>query len=242
MTSFGNSIGLDKGYDAEDAIIAYRAVKFGATAQGVLPISSVSDVPIGISFFSVTLDEITRGKGASVRRGGIAEWEAGGAFNRGDKLTIDSVGRCVGVTAGDVAASLITGVVGSNNAILWTAKVAGPGGDSITVTLVDPGGTTALLSVDVANNGTDITVNLARTASALSSTAQNVIDAVQGNGAANALVSVANDSTSSGAGIVAAVSKTALSGGAGDVITYAIAEAASSGSGIRVPALLKLVA
>jgi hypothetical protein len=242
MTSFGNSIGLDKGYDAEDAITAYRAVKVGATAQGVLPISSVSDIPIGISLFTVTLDEITRGKGASVRRGGIAEWEAGGAFNRGDKLTIDSVGRCVGVTAGDVAASLATGVVGSNNAITWTAKTPGPSGNSITVTLVDPGGTTAALSVDVANNGLDITVSLARAASALSSTAQNVIDAIQANGAANALVSVANTSTSTGAGIVAAVSKTALAGGAGDIITYAIAEQASTGAGIRVAALLKLVA
>lgn len=146
------------------------------------------------------------------RRPSVVRMAVGAAISQGDPIQSDANGKAIPLGSA-VHAALDTGIVGSNNAITWTARAAGVGGNSATVTLVDPGGTTASLTVDVANNGLDITVSLARASSALTSTAQNVIDAIQANGAANALVTVANKSTSNGTGIVAAVSKTNLAGG-----------------------------
>lgn len=149
------------------------------------------------------------------RRGSIAKVIPGAAISYWQEVMPDAQGRAIPFVAGSAggAASLDTGVVGSNNAITHTARRAGVGGNDLTVTFVDPGGTTATLSVDVANNGTDVIVNLGRAASAINSTAQNVIDAIQANGEADRLISVANKGASSGAGLVAAVSKTNLAGG-----------------------------
>lgn len=175
------------------------------------------------------------------RSGSIARVVPGGNIAYGDLIQSDAQGRAI-VVASAVAAALDTGVVGSNNAITWTARAAGAAGNSITVTLVDPGGTTAALSVDVANNGLDIIVSLGRAASALVSTAQNVIDAIQANGAANALVSVANKSTSTGSGIVAAVAKTNLAGGSdpeggASVVAQAVETKASTAAFVEVAIL-----
>ena len=142
----------------------------------------------------------------------IARVQPGGNITYGDEIISDANGKAI-TKGSDVAAHLDTGIVGSNNAITWTARAAGTPGNAVTVTIVDPGGTTAALSVDVAENGTDITVNLGRASSAINSTAQNVMDAIEANGDANSLVSVVNKSTSNGTGLMAAVSKTNLAGG-----------------------------
>lgn len=162
---------------------------------------------------------------ALVRPPAVARVVPGAALSAGDIVQSDSQGRAIPYVGGTAAgaAALDTGVVGSNNAITWTARNGGDGGNDLTVTIVDPGGTTAALSVDVANNGLDITVSLARAASAITSTAQNVIDAVQANGEADELVSVANKGASTGAGVMAAVSKTNLAGGVDNAETGAIA-------------------
>lgn len=206
--AYGNFI-LDKGYDADAALTKFRAVK--RTSTGVTPVTASTDALLGIAQYGVTTDEIAKGKGASVREMGISEWEAGGAVALGAEVMADSSGRCVTLAA-TVAASLNTGVVANNNAITWTAVNPGTGGNSITVTLVDPGGDGSL-GVDV--DGKDIVVTLAYATGAVTSTAAQVIAAVLEHDTASQLVSVANKTGSSGAGVVAAVAKTNLAGGAG---------------------------
>ena len=94
MPPFGQA-GLEKGYDAESAITKCRAVKWGSTAEGVTAVTANTDRAVGVSLFTVATADLTRGKGASLRRTGIAEWEAGGAITKGANVTIDASGRCV---------------------------------------------------------------------------------------------------------------------------------------------------
>jgi hypothetical protein len=109
-----------------------------------------------------------------------------------------------------VQATAATGVEGSDNAITWTAVEYGTDGNAITVALVDPGATAAL-SVSV--TGTAITVNLAYSG-AITSTATEVMAAIEASAAASALVTVADTGESEGSGVVAAVTATNLSAGA----------------------------
>lgn len=146
------------------------------------------------------------------RSGAIVRVVPGANLTAWQEIMSDAQARAI-PSAAAVAAALNTGVVGSNNAITFTARAPGAGGNAIRVAFVDPGGTTATLSVDVAENGHDITVNLGRASSAINSTAQNVMDAIEANGLANQLVSVANQSTSTGAGLVAAFAFAALAAG-----------------------------
>jgi hypothetical protein len=95
MPPYGNFTGRDKGYDAEAALTKYRAVKAGATAEGVAPIAANTDKALGVALFGVTSAEILRGKGATVREAGIVEWEAGAAIAKDAAVTIDAAGRCV---------------------------------------------------------------------------------------------------------------------------------------------------
>ena len=112
-----------------------------------------------------------------------------------------------------VAAKLVTGVVESNNAILWTAKVPGTAGESIKVQLLDPAQASQDLAVSV--SGDTIVVSLETSAvPAITSTAAEVIAAVNAHLVANQLVTAANAGASTGAGIVAAVAATALDEGA----------------------------
>lgn len=112
-----------------------------------------------------------------------------------------------------VKASLTTGVVNDDNAITWTAVVPGTGGNSISVTLVDPSANSASLAVSVSGN--DITVSLATSgAGAITSTAAQVMAAVAASTAASALVTVASASTSDGTGTMAAAAKASLTSGA----------------------------
>lgn len=145
------------------------------------------------------------------RIGAVAQVEAGAAITALALVTSDSVGRAVTATAA-AAASLATGVVGSNNAITWTARQAGAAGNSIRVQLLDPAANSQALSVDV--DGNDIIVSLATNgAGAITSTATLVMAAVLEHDAASQKVSTASTGASSGAGVVAAVALTALAGG-----------------------------
>lgn len=152
----------------------------------------------------------------------VTDIEAGATITAGDPLSSDSLGRAVprssvGDTAA-VAAALNTGVVGSNNALTWTAKDAGNAGNGISVSILGSTGNSVSLSVAV--NGNDIVVTPAtNSGGTVTSTAAQVITAVAASGAANALVGVANTGASSGAGVVAAVSVTNLTGGADPVTT-----------------------
>jgi hypothetical protein len=111
-----------------------------------------------------------------------------------------------------VAAHLDTGVVATNNAITFTAKVAGAAGNSIKVQLKDPVGNDKALAVNIA--GDVVEVSLATgPAGAITSTAAEVIAAVNAHLYAKTLVVAANTGASTGAAVVEAVAATALEGG-----------------------------
>lgn len=106
MPSYGNFI-LDKGYDADAAISKGRAVKVGTSAESVTPVTAEGDMVLGIAVFAVSAAEILKGKGASVRRDGIAEMETGAAVTRGDSAAIDASGRVVAANTGARVIGLI---------------------------------------------------------------------------------------------------------------------------------------
>ena len=109
-------------------------------------------------------------------------------------------------------ASLSTTLVGANNDLVFTAKASGVVGNSITITYVNPG---AAGNISCAVVGTNITVTLGNSAvPAINSTAGEVKAIIEATPAAHALVSVAYAGTDTGAGIVTALAKTALAGGA----------------------------
>ena len=121
---------------------------------------------------------------------------------------IDPASVVVGI--GDSAA---TGVVGSNNALTWTAlEPTTSAASGITVTIVDPATASAALAVSV--SGTDISVSLATDGTSDEiSTAAQVLAAVNAHPAASALVVASHTTGSDGTGVVAAVAETALTGG-----------------------------
>lgn len=112
----------------------------------------------------------------------------------------------------EVKATLLTGVVSSNNALTFTSKLDGALGNQIGVRFIDPDVNNATLSVSV--SGLDINVRLATNSSGvITTTAAQIITAITGNTEASALVLVANTGASTGAGVVTAFRRQALSGG-----------------------------
>jgi hypothetical protein len=108
-------------------------------------------------------------------------------------------------------ATLTTALTGADNDLTFTARAAGPGGNSITVGYVVSGVNTPL---GVTVSGFAITVNVATDgAGTATSTASQVLAAIQGNQDAVALVTAALATGNSGAGVVTAMAATALSGG-----------------------------
>jgi hypothetical protein len=117
-------------------------------------------------------------------------------------------------------AALTLNPAGDDNSLIFTARASGAEGNSISVAYVDPGGTTAALAVSVHRQA--ITVSLARAASAITSTAAEIMAAIQADGLANQLVTVALDEADTnfvdGSGVVAAAAAAALEGGEGTAI------------------------
>lgn len=110
------------------------------------------------------------------------------------------------------AATLSTSMTGTNNDVTLTAVTAGTSGNSITLTLVDPSANDQAISVSV--DGTDITVNLATDGGgSITTTATQLIAAIEGNAAASALVTIDNKGSDNGSGVVTALSESALTGG-----------------------------
>lgn len=107
-------------------------------------------------------------------------------------------------------ATLTTALSGTNNDLTLLAKTPGTAANSIRLRIVVAGASTPL-SVSVASN--DITVNSATSAgSAATSTAKQVIDAINAHAAASALVWAQNEQSSDGTGVVTALGYTNLSG------------------------------
>ena len=126
------------------------------------------------------------------------------------ELVADAAG---GVKEPGTQASLVTGVEADDNAILWKAREYGVIGHAIRIKLEDPSGANQALSIGVA--GKDITVSLATDgASAITSTAFDIITAIAASADATSLVMAANSGISDGTGVVVAEALTALAGGA----------------------------
>lgn len=124
-----------------------------------------------------------------------------------------------GVPADAVRATLSRNPAGDDNALTFTAVAYGVGGNSITIAYLDPSANDAALSVDV--TGSAITVNLATDSGGLiTSTAAEVLAAIEADALADALVTVAIDTGDSGvaddgSGVVTALASAPMTGGAG---------------------------
>lgn len=151
----------------------------------------------------------------------VLELPIDGAVPAGDEIGVVAKGGGTGKykLVALAGASLNHGVIGNNNALTFAARLPGVGGNNIRLTLTDPPGNNAALAVDVVGN--DINVTLATDgASAITTTAEQLADAIRANGAADELITVANQGASTGAGVVTALAQTALAGGAGGVGRY----------------------
>lgn len=121
-----------------------------------------------------------------------------------DWTACDSVG---------VAASYTTALTGANNDLVYTSTELGSGGDTTTIAYINAG---ASKSLAVSVSGTAISVQLAtNSSSVITSTAAQVLAAIQASTTASALVTVANASGNTGVGVVTALSVQSLAGGSG---------------------------
>lgn len=110
-------------------------------------------------------------------------------------------------------AKLETAMTGDNNDVMLTAKADGTAGADISLTLMDPAGNSKELSVGV--SGKDIVASLATSSSgAITTTASELIAAINGNADAAALVTASLKGSDTGAGVVTALAKTSLSNSA----------------------------
>lgn len=113
---------------------------------------------------------------------------------------IGVVGTAPGASAA-VAAALSTGRLSANTLLTHTADTAGAAGNLISVDFVDPGANDESLAVAVSGNA--ITVTLATNASGvITSTAAQVLAAINADGTAGALVTVTHGTGSDGSGVV----------------------------------------
>ena len=113
------------------------------------------------------------------------------------------------------AAALTLAFVTANTGVTYTAVTAGTAGNQIRVRYVDPEAASAALAVSVA--GKDITVTLATDLDGkLTSTASDVVTAINADANASALVTAALATGSSGAGKLRAEGFNALTGGTDD--------------------------
>lgn len=95
---------LAKGKNAAAAITKKRFVKLDttdATGETVKQCDTQGERAFGVSLFSVSSGEITRGKGASIFTEGRAIVEAGAALAVGVEVMTDASGRAVAATAGN---------------------------------------------------------------------------------------------------------------------------------------------
>ena len=117
-------------------------------------------------------------------------------------------------------AGLVTSLAGNDNDLRFVADTNGTEGANISVTYVDPGAISQSLSVAVAGN--DITVSLATDgAGAITSTASDIMAAINADTDASALVTASLSGTDDGTGVVTAMAQTNLSNGTdNDLIFY----------------------
>lgn len=113
---------------------------------------------------------------------------------------------------GAESAILTTNLTGTNNDLTFSSVIKAVTANNITVKYTDPYANNQALNVTVSGN--DINIILATNASgAITTTAAQIITAIQASSQASALVTVANADNNNGSGIVTAMAKTNLAGG-----------------------------
>lgn len=109
-------------------------------------------------------------------------------------------------------ASVATAMTGTNNDLKFTARRGGAGGNSITVTLVDPTTTNTALSIAVVGNAITVTLAVDGT-STITTTANQLKDAINSDPGAFSLIYATLVTGNDGTGLVTALSSTPLTGG-----------------------------
>jgi hypothetical protein len=128
-------------------------------------------------------------------------------------VTSNEVKTILGLSNDAVKASNSTDLVGSNNDLTFTAVQAGTDGNDISVAYVDPADNDQALAITV--TGSAISVSLATgEAGAITSTANQVKSALNGDAEASLLIQTTLKQGSSGVGVVTAMNALVLTGGA----------------------------
>lgn len=109
---------LDKGYDASGAIDIFHFVK-GDGVGGVTQVTSAADLVLGVAQFHVTVSELARGKGSSVRGTGISQVYVTGTPALGDLAGLNADGTVRVAASGDRVIGLFrsSGVDGGKAAV-----------------------------------------------------------------------------------------------------------------------------
>ena len=120
----------------------------------------------------------------------------------------------------ETKSTLLVGTLSANNSLLFTSKLYGALGNEITIHFKDPREKSAALAISV--YGKAITVSLATDAAGVvKTTAAEIITAITADTKAGAIVGVANNSTSTGEGVVTAVYRgVTLTGGEDEPFPY----------------------
>jgi hypothetical protein len=221
---------LDTAFEVEElnGVAAHRVVVRGTQPNRCAYPAGANAADI----LGVTTDLAGQGRGVAVRRLGKAMVEAAGVIAAGSRVCIaDNQGRVKAA----VRASAVTGVVGNNNAIRWTARPHATAGNAIVVDIV-VAGTDTPLSMSVSGN--TITINAATDGGgAATTTAAEAIAAVAAHAAAGLLVTGQNEDPSLGTGAVADETVT-LSGGEGGLNPVGIAEQSAGQAGDLIDVFL----
>lgn len=198
------------------------------TGQDVFAVNTGAGAK-NIRSFGVLKSDVADGDLANIQVGGIIETDVfnGTDLQPGDGLYPDSTGKLCGGYDDEtmsVKASVTTGSAGVNLAT-WQFNVGGEVGNQASVTLVKSGTSTAMA---VTVSGLDISVALATAAVTgdVTSTIQDVIDAIEADADANALVRVDSEFPTA---LATAKTKTSLAGGADAAVPAGQVISVSSG-------------
>src|SRR5664279_124196 len=171
---------------------------------------SVGTAAAGSRIFGIAGRDALINTDVLVRRevGGIFPVTADGAITAGDPIVVGASGKAKTAALGSAVQAVATsGVVGSNNAITYTAVTGGDGGNAVSIQILGSTGNSVSLSVAVSGDAIVVTP-ATNSGGTITSTATLVIAAIAASTAAASLITATNTSTSTGAGV--AVSYTHL--------------------------------
>jgi hypothetical protein len=200
--------GLLQGYLTENEILVHKSFNDVFSFTTGQPLNAISVFKAE----SLDLGTVTLGSALAVTTTtGGATLGSGSGLASDTNLAPQKVK--VSLTPVYKKASLTVDPTGSSNAVLFTAVGFGPLGNAITVRYLDPAGNNQALSLSLSTKA--ITISLATgSGGAITSTAQQIIDAVNAHATISKLV-VATKVDLLATGVVTAMSATNLTGGSG---------------------------